>query len=47
MLLVTVKQTYAKVHQKVTHKLWSTYSEQSVYASQHRNILVLPVKLQI
>ena len=32
---------------KITYKLWSTHSEQSVYVSQHRNIFELPVKLQI
>ena len=47
MLLVTVKQTYAKVHQTTTHKLWPTQSEQPVFVSQHRNIFELPVKLQI
>ena len=47
MLLVTVKQTYAKVHQTIAHKLWSTHSEQSAYVSQYRNIYELPVKVQI
>ena len=31
----------------ITHKLWSTHSEQSVYVCQHWNIFKLPVKLKI
>ena len=39
MLLVTVKQTYVKVHQTTTHKLWSTHSEQScLYVSKGAKI---------